>query len=414
LGNSHTVVVGGGIIGVCTAYYLARRGQRVTLLEKGTVGDSASGHNAGIVALGHLPLPRPGLAGQAFRWMFDPGSPLYIRPRFDLDLLTWLWDFHRACSWRQVSHCMRTLAALGRLSDRCWQEILATEAISCAFRPEGWLDVFRSEAGREAAARDAEITAGFGFAVEELDAAALPGGDRVFGADVRGGFLYPESSFLDPVRFLAALTERLPALGVEVRQATPVARLTCEDGRCTGVQTNGGEFIPADSTVLAAGIWSAELARAVGLRLPLQAGKGYYLDLEPPEPRLSTACVLVEAFVAVTPMGDRLRLAGTVELSGLDSRLNSRRLEMLRTGARKYLRGVAEAEVLARGYGLRPCTADGLPIVGRAPDRRGLFVATGHAKMGLSLGPATGRLVSEFILDGEPSLDISALRVDRS
>jgi D-amino-acid dehydrogenase len=179
------------------------------------------------------------------------------------------------------------------------------------------------------------------------------------------------------------------------------------------VELADGETVPAAETVLAAGVWSAALARRLGLRLPLEAGKGYHLELDLPAPELRTGCVLSERYVAVTPLGDRLRLAGTVELSGINRRLVRRRLEMLREGAAGYLRGVATATARREWCGLRPCTADGLPVVGWAPDLPGLFVATGHAKMGLTHGPVTGRLVSECLLDGSPSLDIRALRADR-
>jgi len=444
----HTVVVGGGIVGACSAYYMARRGQQVTLLDRDRSYASASAGNAGIVALGHLPMPRPGLARQVLRWMLDPDSPLYIPPRLDFGLLRWFWRFQRACNRRQVEHCMQTLAQLGRETIRCWEDILATESIDCDWRRGGWLDVFRTEAGRQQACEDAAVVARFGFDVAQLDGPALRAREPAFGGQVLGAVDYPESAFLDPERFMTGLTSCLTTMGVTLRvlggtqtvteagatAATPQetsdssslrvqvtsatagveeVRLLVSDGKCRGVQLAEGEIIQAETVVLAAGVWTEQLAATVGVRVPMQAGKGYHLDLVMPEPPLSTACVLTEAFVAITPMSDRLRLAGTVEFSGINERLVQRRADMLQKSAVVCLPAIGQAEILSRWCGLRPCTADGLPVVGWAPGVSGLFIATGHAKQGLTLGPITGRLVSECLLDSSPTLPIAVLGPDR-
>jgi D-amino-acid dehydrogenase len=411
-GDDHTIVIGGGIVGLCTAYYLAQRGRRVTVYEQGDLSQNASAGNAGIVALGHLPLPRPGLARKALGWMFDGRSPLYIRPRPDLTLVTWLWQFHRACTWARVATCMEILAILGRETITCWEEIIAEASLSCDYRAGGWLDVYRSQAGRIAAGQDAELTGRYGFAVREYVGDDLRQREAAFTDEVLGAIHYPDSAFLDPARFLVALARYLPNLGVTVKEGITVRELLTNGRRCTGVRLADDQRDQATSVVLAAGVWSTALARAVGIPLPMQAGKGYHLDLTPP-PSLRTACVLNEGFIAVNPLADVLRLAGTVEFSGLNHDLHRPRLEMLREGAGRYLRGIANLVPRSEWCGLRPCTADGLPIVGWAPGRPGLFVATGHAKMGLTLGPITGRLVSECILDGRPSLDITPLSPDR-
>jgi D-amino-acid dehydrogenase len=165
--------------------------------------------------------------------------------------------------------------------------------------------------------------------------------------------------------------------------------------------------------VLAAGSWSTALARSVGVKLPMQPAKGYHIDLSNPDERPGTTCVLAERFVAVTPLGDGLRLAGTVELSGLNLRVDERRVGRLLTGARSFLNGLEEARVESTWCGLRPMTADGLPVIGRAPGVAGVVVATGHAMMGFLLGPLTGRLVSEIVMDGKTSLDVAELGADR-
>jgi D-amino-acid dehydrogenase len=408
-----TVIIGGGISGLCTAWYLARRGRPAVVLERGAVDDSASGRNAGILAAGHPPLNRPGLSLKALRWMLDRRAPLYVPPRLDFGLLSWMLDFHRACTPRRLAQCMDVLAPLGRLAMDGWREILAAGDLDCAHRPSGWLSVYRSEAGRREAEHEADATAAHGFSAARLDGAALCAREPAFGHEVLGAVHYTDSASLDPAACQRGLAACLAGRGVEIRTATEAAGLIVEDGRCAGVRLITGEEVRGDDTVLAAGVWSADLAAAAGLRLPMQAGKGYFLDLAMPDPPLETAAVLAERFVAVNPLGGRLRLAGTVEFSGTNQRLVRRRLEMLREGAASYLRGVASAAVLDEGCALRPCTADGLPVLGPAPRLPGLFVFTGGAKMGMTLAPGCARLAAEWLVDGRASLDVAALRADR-
>jgi D-amino-acid dehydrogenase len=295
----------------------------------------------------------------------------------------------------------------------CWQEIVGDQPEDPRYRRGGWLDVYRTDTARRHLLAEANTARACGFEVRVLEGGDLRRHDPAFGDEVLGAIHYTESAWLDPARFMRILADRLAGLGVELGHDTAVSHLILRNGRCIGVRTGSGPLIRARTVVLAAGVWSEELVRPLGLRLPMQAGKGYFLDLEIPETPPRTACVLNEAFVAVTPLPDRLRLAGTVELSGINHRIHLRRLRMLAIGASRYLAGIASARVLDQGCALRPCTADGLPAVGPAPGLEGLFLATGHAKMGLTLGPVTGKLVCEWLLDGEPSLDLRSLRPDR-
>lgn len=408
------LIVGAGIMGLCTAHYLARRGQATIVLEQELqVGRCASGGNAGILAYGHLPLPRPGLTRKALRWMLDPGSPLFVPPRWDPALWRWFWDFHRACTEQRVAECMLSLAILGKLAREGWREILAERSPACSLRQAGWLNVYRTAAGRREAEHEADVARRHGFAAVSLTAAELLAREPAFAGDVLGAVHYPESVSLDPAACLQGLAGGLQKDGVEIRTGAEVAALLVEGGRCRGVRLADGQEVSGQATVLAAGIWSAALARTAGIRLPLQGGKGYHLDLAHAEPRLRTAAVLTEAFVAVNPLQDRLRLAGTVEFSGLNHRLRERRLDMLARGAAGYLRGTAAARPLDRGCDLRPCLADGLLVVDWAPHTADLFLLAGGAKVGMTLGPACGRLAAECLLDGRPSLDITPLRADR-
>jgi len=410
--SDRTVIVGGGIVGICAAYLLARRGAPVTLLDDGHVRDSASTGNAGLISLGHPPIPRPGMALNALKWMFAPRSPLYIPPRLDFTLARWLWGFHRACRRPHYRRSMQALAAHGRPAGRCIADLVREESIDCGYSPVGQLEVFGTEKGlargREAAAEFRD----YGYRTSMLTGDELREREPAFAPGVVGAAHYEDNAFASPRAFVAAMLEAAKAKGAEVLTDASISGLTVKDGRCTGVTTGAGERIEGGATVLAAGIWSTRLARALGVSIPMQPAKGYHVELTGGPP-LASAGVLAEVFVACTPMDGRLRLAGTLELSGINDRIVPKRVEMLLVGPRRYLAGVDAATVGPPWCGMRPCTADGLPVIGWTKKVDRLFIATGHAMMGFTLGPLAGRIASECILDGKPSEDISAFDVDR-
>jgi D-amino-acid dehydrogenase len=421
-GGERTLVLGGGIIGVCAAYYLARRGEPVTLIDRGAFDTCASTGNAGIIALGHPPMPRPGLTRNVLRMLFNECNPLYIPPRLDIHLLRWLLGFRRACTDAHFAHTMRVLAELGWATGECFERIVEEEglAASTEYHHTGWIEVCRTAGRLEQARAEAELLRGYGYTVDMLSGEELCLREPAFLPGVAGAAHYTDSRFAHPQKFLAELADRASRHGAELRTQAEVRAIVMRDGRFSAVELESGERIGGRRLVLAGGAWSTALARAIGVNVPMQPGKGYNMDLAWEEPAASrdvilpsTTCVLAETFVAVTPIGGGLRLAGTVEFSGMNDRLRPKRLEMLRTGARRYLRGIDTAKPVSTWCGLRPCTADGLPIVGWAPGAEGVFIATGHAMMGFALGPVTGKLIAEAMLDGRTSVDLSPLSPER-
>jgi D-amino-acid dehydrogenase len=411
--SPQTIVVGAGIVGVSAAYYLAKRGHRVTVLDRADFGDSASSGNAGIVAFGHPPLPRPGLIAKLLKWMLDRSSPLYVPPRLDPAMIRWFWQFRRACTESRFRDCMEILSALGHESKACFDEIMSEQDMTCEYHRGGWLEVFRTEEGMAEGRRVAELLDRHGFEVAYLNGRELKEREPAFKDGVVGAVHSVDSSFTDPNQFLVALAGRAQAHGAVIRTNAELMDVLVRDGRFAGVRIHTDERIEADTLVLACGIWTTRLARQIGIKVPMQAGKGYHRNLTRPTPCVSAASVLAEKHVAVTPLAGVLRLSGTVEFSGINQKLVQRRLDMLTAAAREYLRGIGQTQTVSEWCGLRPCTSDGLPVVGWAPHLAGVFVATGHARMGFTLGPVTGRLASECILDGRPSIDITPLRVDR-
>jgi len=409
-------VVGAGVVGVCSAYFLAKRGASVTVLERDEVGRGASFGNAGAITPGHVPINKPGRVRQALRSLNRPANPLYVAPRWDPALARWLWDFARHCTAAHLEASMDVVGPLGHASMSLFDRLVAEEALSCSYRREGYFEVYRTERGLAAGLEDAELLRRHGYESAALSAAELRDHEPALADGTVGGLRYPEGATVDPYRFVVELAERARRLGACIRTGALVKSVVVGGGRVEAVELADGEMVAADVVVLAAGAHTARLMRPLGLRLPLQPAKGYHRDFDAGGggvPAVRTGCILGEASVFCADLGGFVRLAGTLEFSGFDERMRRARLEQLTLAARRFLRGMGDAAPTSEWCGLRPCLPDGLPAIGPAPGIAGLFVATGHAMMGLTLGPVTGRLVAEWVLDGTPGIDLEALRVGR-
>jgi len=219
---------------------------------------------------------------------------------------------------------------------------------------------------------------------------------------------------LDPWRFNTGLAARAKARGAVFRTGASVSMIATGSGRATGVGLSSGETLSGDYVILAAGAWTGDLLGPIGSHLPLMGAKGLHLDLafDGALP-VRHGVKLAEGDFLCTPMGSFVRLSGLVEISDWRTDVDTRRLEMIRAPALREVEGLEKGRETSRWCGLRPCTPDGLPVVGAAPGVERLFVGAGHARLGQTLGPLTGRLLAEMVLDGEASLDVSALRVGR-
>jgi D-amino-acid dehydrogenase len=415
-GKSRVLVVGGGVIGLCTAYYLTRAGADVLLLERKDIGSGASSGNAGAVAPGHGPMTRPGRLLQAMKWMLDPTSPFYLPPRWDPQLWRWLWRFNSFCTEGHIHRSMELLGPLGHAGRRLFDELLEEEGLDCEFRPDGYYEVYQTREGFEGAQTEIPLQQEHGYATRALPGPALEEMEPAFRSGLAGGLFFPEAATLDPGRFLGELVRAAMGRGMELRTGTKVVEVVTRNGGVAGVRLESGEAVQGDTVILATGAYSLDLARAGGLILPIQPAKGYHRDIPAGDggvTQLKLTVMLGERYVFCTPMGDFLRLAGTLELSGFNHRIVQRRLENLTDSARRYLDGLEGCRSRDDWVGLRPVTPDGLPMVGPVPGLPGLYVANGHAMLGLTLGPITGKLLAEWILEGAPSRDLSALRPDR-
>jgi len=403
LSGPKVVVVGGGVIGLSCAYYLARGGAQVVLLERERLGAGASEGNAGTISPGHAPLNKPGRVAKAIRQMLDPTSPLYIRPSWNPALWRWLWGFARYCTDEHVAWAMRVMAPLGQQTYALWQELVTEERIECEYRADRYYDVCSTEDGLGESTREARILERQGYTPEVLDADELRYREPAMGPRPIGGIYYPEAATLDPALFIERFADVARRLGVEIREGVGAGALSIERGGVTGVRLDSGGTERADAVVLATGPYSLSMARRAGIRLPVQPGKGYHRDIgigPNGAPPLRSACVLNESSVFCPPLYTFVRFAGTMEFSGVNRVMRPPRLRQLTRAAREVFPDLGTARPQSEWCGLRPMSVDGLPIVGPLGDVEGLSVATGHGMLGVTLAPVTGEIIARHVLEG--------------
>ena len=413
--RKHVLVVGAGVVGLSTAYYAARAGHRVTVFDRAGAGErGCSFGNAGLVVPSHfVPLAAPGMVARGLRYMADRESPFYVRPRLSAELLGWGFRFWRASNAAHVARSAPLLRDLHVASLACFEDWAAAWGDDFGLTRHGLLMLCHTRGGLEEEIHAAEQAHRLGLAAEVLDRAALEALEPGLTMDVAGGVRYPGDCHLDPGRLMAALAHQVQELGVSLQRETEVLGWRRNGERVSAVCTPQGEQT-ADEFVLCGGAWSSQLARGLGLKVPLQAGKGYSLTLPQPSRLPRHGAILSEARVAVTPMGSALRFGGTLELAGLDRSIDPVRVNgIVRSVLRYYPAFPAEELRVPAWCGLRPCSPDGLPYLGRFRRYANLSAATGHAMMGVSLGPISGKLMAEILSDGPPSLDITPLRPDR-
>ncbi len=414
MGAETILIIGGGVIGVCAMFSLARRGAAVTLLERSQIGAGSSFGNAGLIVPSHS-LPLSAFAQQALRnglkWLFDPDSPFYLRPCADRDLMEWLLRFALAGTEARSRAAIPVLRDLG-LASRALFDDLSRLGFDFGYETRGLLKLFVSRHGLAEAEAEAALLSEYGLKVHVLDGQGIRALEPNVSETVLGGLHFPDDAHLNPARFVRGLAAHAEKLGAAIRTGIGVIGFEVNGRRITRVRTTGGDFTPAQ-VVLAAGIGSPALARDLQLKLPIQPAKGYSITVRRPALSPTLPLLLGETWVAVTPLGETLRFAGTLELAGLDFSINRRRVEAVQRGVQPYLPDVGHAERLEIWRGLRPCTPDGLPIIERSRQYDNLLIATGHAMLGISLGPVTGELIAQLACGESPAIELGPLRAER-
>ena len=410
--HDDVLIIGGGAIGLATALALLEAGRGVRILEAGAVGGGASHGNCGTITPSHAPpLAAPGVVAQALRWMFTPDAPLYLKPRVDPALWHWLLRFAARCNprdWRQSTQARAALLndARARLAD--W---VSRYGLQCEFEEEGLDYVFRDPRKFQQYVDESVVLKTFGIATqvfggtdyEREEPAMLPG--------VAGAIRFPGDARLRPDRYVAELARVVRERGGVIEEQCRVDRLEpTSDG--VRLATSQGERKGGEA-VIALGAWTPAFARRLGIRAPIQPGKGYSITYSRPARVPRHPMVLKDRSVCVTVWGSGFRLGSTMEFSGHDDTLNATRLAALERGAREFLREPVGAEVHERWCGWRPMTWDDLPLLGRAPGQRKVWIAAGHGMLGISMSTATGQLMADLMTGRPPAFDPSPYRPER-
>ena len=411
----HTLIIGSGVIGLSTAHYCQQRGHAVTIIDRlPAQRDGCSFGNAGMIVPSHfIPLAAPGMVKLGLKWMWNPESPFYIKPRLSWDLITWGFRFWQAANKQHVARCAPLLRDLNFASRACY-ESLAAEGHEFSLVQKGLAMLCKTDHALHEEAATAARANELGIPAEVLDARAMAALDPTVSMDINGAVYFPKDCHLSPARFMASLEASLIAGGATFIRDTEVSSFASDGSRITAVQTYNGDF-SADEIVVAGGSWSPKLAAALGLRLPMQAGKGYSLTVTNPRELPQLCSIFTEARVAVTPMDGTLRFGGTMEIAGLNENITPRRVNGIIKAAPKYFPAFRESDFdgILPWRGLRPCSPDGMPYMGRTSRWKNVTIATGHSMMGLSLGPGTGKLIAEVVDGAKPSIDLSLLSPDR-
>ena len=416
-GSKSVVICGGGIVGLSCAYYLARDGWSVTVIERNAEGaDSCAQGSAGYISPSHVvPLAAPGMVWKGLKWMLSSKSPFYIKPRLSTDLMRWGWLFARACTPEHTVRAAPVLRDLCLGGRKLFVELADLTGNTFELKKEGLLNLCKTQEGLDHEAHGlAKLANELGVEAQVLDAkqtAILEPGARL---DVAGSVYFPIDAHLTPRKFMPALIGLLKQMGVTFRWNTSVDGWRTEGGRVAAVHTTAGE-LTADEFVLAAGSWSPDMIKGLDIRLPLQAGKGYSLTIEKPRFQLTKSLILTERRVAATPMGDKLRFGGTMEISGINDHIRTERVRQIIDAVPHYFPDFTAADFagIKPWYGLRPVTPDGLPYIGRFGRHPNLTAACGHAMLGVTMAPSTGLLVADVLGGRKPSLSLEMLSPDR-
>ncbi|MDP1844587.1 MAG: FAD-dependent oxidoreductase [Sediminibacterium sp.] len=403
-------VIGGGVIGLSSAYYLNELGYAVTVIDKDDFLNNCSYGNAGYICPSHfVPLATPGIVKQGLKWMWDARSPFYVQPRLDMNLIKWGLKFMQVAKPENVEKAAIPLRDIAILSKKMVEEWTLIPDFDFAYERKGLLEVFQTAAGEEKCVHlyDKAMELGLTDTVL-LDYEQLQALEPQTKINAKGALFFKCDAHLYPNKLMQGLLAILKQKGVVFVKNEAVIGFEKKGKTITGIQTNQAVY-PTDAVVLATGSWSRELAAKLNISLLLMPGRGYSVTLENSAYKLNHPAVLVEGRAALTPMdGNKIRFGGTMEITSTKTPPRMNRVEGLLQAVKRFYPefDVPMPAIDQIWYGFRPCSADGLPYLGRTAEWSNLVVATGHSMVGMSLGAGTGKLVSELIAEKPTSMDI--------
>lgn len=410
-----TLIIGGGIVGLFTAYFLEQAGEEVIVLDKGDMETNCSTGNAGMIVPSHIvPLAAPGMISKGITWMFSSKSPFYIHPRMDRKLLQWSWLFYRAANNSHVEKSIPFLKNLSLLSKSLYRDIRDQHAdANLGLVEKGLMMLYQTEAVEKEEIEFAHLARKHGLEAEILTPKDIQTIEPNLEVKAKGAVLFPGDAHLSPGALYTFLIKHLKAKGITLKNHVTVTGFEKKSGHVNAVLTQSGA-ISCSQVILCGGAWTSELAAMLGFNLPMMGGKGYSFVLDN-QPEIRQASILTETKVAVSPYGNQIRFGGTMEIAGTDERINLNRVKGIYEAINRYYPGFKakfpDQDKIWKG--LRPCSPDGLPYIGSAPGLSNVLVGSGHAMMGISLAPATGKLLAELHQKATPAMSLHGFEVGR-
>lgn len=410
--SEETVVIGGGVIGGFTAYYLRKAGRNVTLIEKGRFGGGCSHGNCGYVSPSHvMPLCRTGQILNGIKGIFSTQRALRIKPRLSLSFWSWMLKFASRCNPTDMLEAGKARHALLQSAASLYREVIASEKMQVEWTTDGLLFVFRDQHEFDAYRKnDQWLRDNFGVSAEPMDGKELVRLEPALKPGLAGAWMYHIDSHLRPSRLMSELRRVLVESGVRIVENCEMKTFESQNGQASAVQTSTGR-IAGREFVVATGSWTPFLNSELGCRIPIQPGKGYSITMARPKLCPKYPMILEECHVAITPFEQGYRVGSTMEFAGYDTTLNRTRLNYLRSGAAQYLHEPTADPVEEEWYGWRPMTWDGKPRIDRTPRFPNVWVAAGHNMLGISMGTATGKLVTEMMMGTTPHIDPAPYRI---
>jgi len=416
MSKKHIHIIGGGVVGLCSAYFLRQEGVEVTIIDKSDLSDGTSHGNAGMIVPSHfVPMASPGVIAQGIKWMFDSKSPFYIKPRLSLELAQWLWQFYRSCNRKNVNRAIPVLFDFNEQSKALYKEFSTMPEFSFCFEEKGLLMLYKTAHQEKEEKEMAERAHSIGLGAEIMSPSELNKIEPDINLDVRGGLFFPGDAHLYPDKFIAQLISYLKSNGVKFLTGNGVKDFETSNGKVEKILLENGSQLTVDNVLFSCGSWTGKLFQKLGMKLSLQDGKGYSITLNQPKLRPKIPTVLSESKVAITPMGNDLRIGGTLEISNFSKLINKKRLEGIIESVPRYYPDLEIEMPQSKDvwYGYRPCTPDGMPYIDQSSNYKNLYVATGHGMMGMSLGPATGKMISEIFLNKKTAIPKELMHLNR-
>lgn len=411
--HSDILIIGAGVIGLACAHYLARSGRQVRVIDRDTIGAGASHGNCGLVFTSDLPpLCQPGVLRQELLRVLQRTSPLYIKPELNFSRLLWFLKFAGKCNPAHVEHAIRARAQMLKYSHTLFLDLMVQYHLNCDWETRGILLVHKNERTMNRYAGINALLEPYGLAAGFLDSKALVEREPALRDDLSGGWYHSVDAHLRPDRLMSSWKELLIRQEVTFEEHCTLETLTGSHARIEAACTSRGRFT-ADHYILATGAWSPSIASRLGIKLPIEPAKGYSITMQRPGLCPAIPCIFSEASVVATPWRSGYRLGGTLEFSGLNTILETVRVEQLQFAACQYLREPLGSPVLERWVGMRPMCNDDLPIIDFAPHHRNLLIVTGHGMLGVSMATGTGKMVADLLTSRSMDIDPTPFQLTR-